>query len=101
MEAARLGATPSHHRPPRTPPATSARRTRDRKAREEKLKNLQKGAKVVTNAGIHGTVVGVDEDTVTLKVDDKTNTRIRFSKAAVWQVLDGSSGGDTGSDSAS
>ena len=68
---------------------------------EQALKNLQKGAKVVTNAGIHGTVVGVDEDTVTLKVDDKTNTRIRFSKAAVWQVLDGSSGGDTGSDSAS
>ncbi|MCA9314399.1 MAG: preprotein translocase subunit YajC [Planctomycetota bacterium] len=75
--------------------------SRDRKAREEKLKNLQKGAKVVTNAGIHGTVVGVDEDTVTLKVDDKTNTRIRFSKAAVWQVVDGSSGGDTASDSAS
>lgn len=75
--------------------------SRERKARELKLKTLQKGAKVVTNAGIHGTVVGVDEDTVTLKVDDKTNTRIRFSKAAVWQVLDGAAGAEGGSDSAS
>ena len=66
--------------------------SRERRAREEKIRNLQKHAKVVTNAGIHGVVVGSDEDTVTLRVDDKNNVRMRFSKAAIWQVLEGGAG---------
>ncbi len=60
--------------------------SRERKAREQQVKSLKKHDAVVTNAGIHGTVVALDEATVTLRVDDKTNTRIRFSRAAVWQV---------------
>ena len=63
--------------------------SRERRAREDKISNITKHAKVITNAGIHGTVVGTDEDTVTLRVDEKNNVRIRFSKAAIWQVLDG------------
>ena len=47
---------------------------------------FKKHDKVVTNAGIHGTVVALDEDTVTLRVDEKNNVRIRFSRSAIWQV---------------
>jgi preprotein translocase subunit YajC len=60
--------------------------SKERKAREAAVKNLKKHDKVVTNAGIHGTVVGLDDDSVLLRVDDKNNVRIKFSRAAVWQV---------------
>lgn len=60
--------------------------SKERKARELALKNIKKHDRVVTNAGIHGVVVALDEETVTLRVDDKNNVRIRFARAAVWQV---------------
>ncbi len=60
---------------------------KERKERENAVKNLKKNDKVVTNAGIHGTVVGLDDDTVTLRVDDKNNVRMKFSRAAIWQVV--------------
>lgn len=60
--------------------------SRDRKQREAQIKALKKHDKVITNAGIHGSVVALDEDTVTLRVDDKANVRIRFSRSAIWQT---------------
>ena len=60
--------------------------SRERKQREAQIKALKKHDKVVTNAGIHGTVVALDEDTVTLRVDEKNNVRMRFSRSAIWQV---------------
>ena len=61
--------------------------SRERKEREAQVKALKKYDKVVTNAGIHGTVAALDDDTVTLRVDEKNNVRIRFSRQAIWQVL--------------
>ena len=60
--------------------------SRERKSREAQLKALKKHDKVITNAGIHGTVVGLEDDVVTLRVDEKNNVRIRFSRTAIWQV---------------
>ncbi len=60
--------------------------SRERKEREAKVRGVQKHDKVITNAGIYGTVVGLDDETVTLRVDDKVGVRIRFARAAVWQV---------------
>ena len=60
--------------------------SRERKQRESSVRNITKHDKVVTNAGIHGVVVGSDDETVTLRVDDKNNVRIRFARAAIWQV---------------
>lgn len=60
--------------------------SKERKQRETQLKSLKKHDKVVTNAGIHGTVVGLDDDTVTLRIDEKNNVRVRFSRTAIWQV---------------
>ncbi len=60
--------------------------SKERKQREAQLKSLKKHDQVVTNAGIHGTVVALEDDTVTLRVDEKNNVRIRFSRTAIWQV---------------
>jgi preprotein translocase subunit YajC len=76
--------------------------SRERKAREAKLAALKKHDRVVTNAGIHGTVVALEDDAVVLRVDDKNNVRIRFSRAAIWQVLtpgEGKPGEPKGGDS--
>lgn len=52
----------------------------------EMLKKIKKGDKVVTSAGIHGTVSDVsdDEPTVSIKVAD--NTTIRFDKNVITVV---------------
>ena len=63
--------------------------SKERKQRESQIKSLKKHDKVVTNAGIHGAVVALDDDTVTLRVDDKNNVRVRFSRTAIWQVQAG------------
>ena len=68
--------------------------SKEKKERESKLKNLKKHDKVITNAGIHGTVMNLDDDTMTLRVDDKNNVRMKFSRAAVWQVLTPGGDGD-------
>ena len=61
--------------------------SKERKQREAQLKSLRKHDQVITNAGIHGSVVALDDDTVTLRVDDKNNVRVKFSRQAIWQVL--------------
>ncbi len=63
---------------------------REKKDREAKVASIKKHTKVITNAGIHGTVVSSDNDSVTLLVDEKRGVRMRFTKGAIWQVLDGS-----------
>jgi preprotein translocase subunit YajC len=61
--------------------------SKERKQREAQLAAIKKHDRVVTNAGIHGVVVGLEDDTVVLRVDDKNNVRVRFNRAAIWQVL--------------
>ena len=61
--------------------------SKEKRQREDQLKAIKKHDRVVTNAGIHGTVVGLEDDAVVLRVDDKNNVRIKFSRAAIWQVV--------------
>ena len=53
---------------------------------------LKKNDKVLTSAGIYGTVVSVDEedDRVVVRVDDDRGVKVAFSKASIVRVLDGS-----------
>ena len=51
------------------------------KKQAELLNSIQKGDKVVTIGGIHGTVTQVDDEAVLLEVDK--NTKIRLSKSAI------------------
>jgi preprotein translocase subunit YajC len=48
---------------------------------QEMLGKLGKGEKIVTSGGVHGTIVSLDEATLTLQVDDKV--RIKVSRSAV------------------
>lgn len=55
-------------------------RTRQRR-HEELLSDLKNGDKVVTQGGIHGTIAGIQDDIVTLRVGD--NVKIELDKSAV------------------
>lgn len=54
------------------------------KAREALVSQMEKGDKVVTSSGIHGTVAQVEDTTILVQVSD--NTKIRFEKSAVNAV---------------
>lgn len=54
------------------------------KERMQMLNNLKKGDKVVTIGGLHGTIVDLTEEKVTLKVNE--NTRLVFERSAVNTV---------------
>ena len=60
------------------------RREKARKA--QLLESLTKGARVQTSGGIRGTVVEVRDEEVVVKVDENSNTRLRFDKASVVSV---------------
>jgi len=53
------------------------------KQHQEMLRGLQRGDKVVTQAGIYGTIIALDEKIVSLQVDDKTRLKI-----GRWSVAD-------------
>jgi len=48
---------------------------------EELVKGLKSGDKIILNPGIFGVIVGVEEDSFQVRIDDKT--RIRVLKSAV------------------
>ena len=58
--------------------------SRQRKKVQEMLAAVKNGDKVITNAGIYGTINGMDGDTVILKIAD--NVKIRIARAAIAQV---------------
>ena len=53
------------------------------------LANLKKNDRVVTVGGIYGVVVNVqrDQDEVTIKVDENTNTKLRVTFSAIARVI--------------
>lgn len=57
------------------------------KERKEMLSSLAKNDKVVTSGGICGSVVGLSEKTVVLRVSDEPNVKIEFLRGAVSQVV--------------
>ena len=61
--------------------------TQDKK-RQTMLDQLKKGDRVQTIGGILGTVVESRDTDVLLKVDESSNTKIRFSRNAIHRVID-------------
>jgi preprotein translocase subunit YajC len=59
------------------------------KKRRELIDNLKKNDKVLTIAGIYGTVISVDEkgDRVQLRLDDDGKVKVTFTKASIVRVL--------------
>lgn len=60
---------------------------RDRKRRDAMISAIKKHDRVQTIGGVIGSVVEVKPDYVVLKVDESSNTRITFTRAAIQQVL--------------
>lgn len=56
--------------------------------RKAMIDALKKGDKVQTIGGIRGTVVETREQEIIVKVDENTNTKMRFARSAVNTVLD-------------
>ena len=53
---------------------------------EEMLRNLERGNRVVTTGGLHGTIAAIHGDVVQLKVTDQV--KLQVSKTAVASVID-------------
>ncbi|MBI3318795.1 MAG: preprotein translocase subunit YajC [Candidatus Omnitrophica bacterium] len=58
---------------------------KQQKAVEKMQSNLKKHDEVVTTGGIHGTILNVKEETLTLRVDD--NARIEVDKTAIARLV--------------
>lgn len=71
---------------------------KEKRRRAELLASIQRHDRVQTVGGVIGIVVDVQDDEIVLKVDESTNTRIRFARSSVQQVLKKSS--DSRSESA-
>lgn len=61
-------------------------RPQQKRAKEEKKfrEGLEKGDKVMSIGGIHGTVESIDETTVLLRVDQ--NTKLRMDKSSLRAI---------------
>jgi preprotein translocase subunit YajC len=58
---------------------------KQKREREAMLSAMKKGDRVVTTSGIHGTVAGLDEHTVVLRVGDQV--KLTFDRAAVGRIV--------------
>jgi preprotein translocase subunit YajC len=58
------------------------------KQRRAMLSELKKGDRVQTIGGIIGTVVEARDNEVLVKVDESSNTKIRFSRSAIHRVVE-------------
>ncbi len=56
---------------------------KEEKKRQEMLANLKKGDRIVTIGGIKGSIVEMRDDEVVVKVDESSNTRIKFVRSAI------------------
>jgi preprotein translocase subunit YajC len=54
---------------------------RRQKKAAEMLKNLKNGDKVVTNGGIYGTIVGLEDDAIQLRIAEQV--KIKVSRGAI------------------
>ena len=58
---------------------------KQKRDREEMLRAIKKGDRVVTTGGLHGTVTGLSEHTVTLRVADQV--KMEFDRSAIGRIV--------------
>ncbi len=56
------------------------------KERQQMLGSLAKNDQVVTTGGIYGTIVGLKDKTVVLRVNDDQNVKMEFLRGSISQV---------------
>lgn len=62
------------------------------------VKNLKAGDRVVTTGGLHGTVTGMTESTITLEISDKVRVKVTRSAVSGSSVDAASAEGKSGKD---
>src|SRR5262245_19745290 len=62
---------------------------RQKRDREQMLGAIKKGDRVVTWSGMHGTVLGLNEHTVTLRVADQV--KLEFDRGAIGRIVEAQS----------
>ena len=60
---------------------------KQKRDRETMLAAVKKGDRVVTSSGLHGTVIGLGEHTVTLRVADQV--KLEFDRASLGRIVEG------------
>jgi preprotein translocase subunit YajC len=58
---------------------------KQKRERENLLRAIKKGDRVVTSGGLYGSVVGLSEHTVTLKVADQV--KLDFERSAIGRIV--------------
>src|SRR5262245_15282423 len=58
---------------------------KQKRDRETMLSAMKKGDRVVTTSGLHGTVQGLDDHIVTLRVTDQV--RLQFDRSAIGRIV--------------
>lgn len=61
---------------------------KEQKRRNTMLKSMKKHDRVQTVGGVIGSITEIKSDTIVLKVDETSNTRMTFSRDAVQQILE-------------
>lgn len=77
---------------------TSLGGRKEKKKRAELLASVSRNDRVQTVGGIIGTVVELTDTEMVLRVDEAANTRIRFARSAIQQVLRSSRDKGNGTD---
>jgi preprotein translocase subunit YajC len=62
---------------------------RERRQRDELMRQLKKNDRVVTNAGILATVANIKDEEVTLRIDDTSNARLTVLRSSIARILTG------------
>lgn len=60
---------------------------KERKRRAALLSSIKKNDRVQTAGGIIGVITEIQGDEIVLRVDEGSNTKIRFARSAIQQVL--------------
>ncbi len=60
---------------------------KEKKRRATMMSSLRRHDKIVVGGGMIGTIMELKDDEVVVKVDESTNTRIRFRREAIQSVL--------------
>lgn len=60
---------------------------KQRKERDKMLSGVKRNDRVQTVGGVIGTVIELTDSEMVLRVDEASNTRIRFARSAIQQVL--------------
>lgn len=67
-------------------------RPQQKKAKEhrEMIGNLKKGDRIMTNGGLHGQIVGLDDQTLSLEIAEKV--RVKINRGYVASLLNSAGG---------